>query len=434
MFAACGGTGDGAVLSFTAPDGPVAASRIEVVLASADSGSMIATRQRIRPGILMQEDVVYYRQRSRVDAIQDIVALDGFELRIEPDPTVVGDETFVPFALIYDKQDVLIGVGTVNADDGTPIPVLVRPGTVASYEMTVVQLAPDADRAGITAGQGHAVLCESQTGSWRSGAVWRPASGPQIRLLLPDVSADPDAMDAMERASDLDCDDHAVDKEDCDDLRAAYYPGQIETCDGDDTDCDNRRLELVEGCSPLNGENCSAPGVSLCAEGPLDNSSGLQGTCKPSAACGCAQTGGGIPQGCVACALKAVGANSSGNVAPCAPAVGKVHFDSCAAPGCGVDVVGADGPWELKIAAEESGPFSGRLTGITTGYFYLRATYLGTASFPPTSTTIGGAYTAITPVQGPPVLLPINLEIQDLALSTCMASPTTGNHAMLCSP
>src|SRR6476620_10329404 len=82
VFAACGGTGDGAVLSFTAPDGPIAASRIELVLASADTEAMTEAKQRMRPGMLMEEPVVYYRQRSTVDAIQDVAGLDGFEVRI----------------------------------------------------------------------------------------------------------------------------------------------------------------------------------------------------------------------------------------------------------------------------------------------------------------------------------------------------------------
>jgi len=53
-------------------------------------------------------------------------------------------------------------------------------------------------------------VCDGEAGSWRSGAVWKRPSGPQIRLLLPDLAADPAATDAMLRDSDLDCDQYAA--------------------------------------------------------------------------------------------------------------------------------------------------------------------------------------------------------------------------------
>lgn len=432
MFAACGGSGDGAVLSFTAPDGPVAASRIELVLASADTEAMTETKQRTAPGMLAEELVVYYRQRSTVDALQDVTGVDGFEVRIEPDQTVVGDETFVPFALFYNAQDALIAVGTVNDENGVPTPVIIKPGTVASYDVAVVTLAPDAEAAGIAAGQGHAVRCESNAGSWASGAVWKPATGPQIRLLLPDVAADPDATDAMERANDLDCDDHSADGRDCDDLRSAYHVGQTETCDGLDTDCDGRPLELITGCAAPTAGTCSAPGVQVCADGPNDATAGMTSQCLQSAACGCALVGGSYPVSCNRCALNWV--PTSGGVDPCDPGVGKLHFDQCVAPGCTVEVVGVDGPWEVKIGPGEIGPFSARITGITGGYYYLRAKYLDSAPFATNTASLGGAYIAITGSQGGrPALIPINLEAIDGPLTQCPVTPS-GNIAMQCSP
>jgi len=431
MFAACGGSGDGAVLSFTAPDGPIAASRIELVLASADMEAMTETKQRIRPGVLMEEPVVYYRQRSKVDAIQDVTGVDGFEVRIEPDQTVVADETFVPFALIYDAQDALIAVGTVNDENGLPTPVIIKPGTVALYDLAVVKLAPDADAAGIAAGEGHAVHCESSAGSWASGAVWKPAIGPQIRLLLPDVSANPDAIDAMERASDLDCDDHPAEGRDCDDLRSAYHAGQTETCDGFDTDCDGRPLELITGCQSTTNAVCGAMGVSVCSEGPASGAP-MPSTCLPTAACGCAAIGGVTPPDCASCSLPWV--TASGGIDPCDPGVGKLHFDQCVAPGCTLEVVGADGAWEIKIGPDEIGPFSARITGITGGYYYLRAKYLDSTPFPTAATSLGGAYIAVTGSQGGrATLMPINLERAENTVSQC-PSTQSGNIIMQCSP
>ena len=431
MFAACGGRGDGAVLSFTAPDGPAGAARIELVLASAGSDARTTANQRMRPGILLEESVVYYRQRSSVDAILGVGHLDGFEVRIEPDQMVVEDERLIPFALIFDAQDALIGVGTVNDGNGIPSPVLVKPGTVASYDITVVRLAPDTDDGGVAVGQGHAIVCEGQQGSWPSGAVWRSERGPQIRLLLPDVSKNPDSTDAMARETDLDCDLHAADERDCDDLRAAYHPGQTETCDGADTDCDGRLLELIEGCAaPISG-TCSAPGVQLCTEGTNSPAP----ACVTSAACGCVLPASD-PLGCHACELDGVGSlGGSGPIDPCAPAVGKILIDSCQAPGCSVDVVGADGPWEIEIGPDQDGPFSARLTHITAGYYFLHATYLGSSPFPPNANTIGGAYIAITgPQGGPAVLQPINLELAIQPVDDCQPSGSTGDNIMRCRP
>jgi len=429
VLAACSGGGDGAVLTFTATDAPTGVGRIELVLASASPDSITATRQRQRPGMPHEEDVVYYRQRSSVDAITGISSLAGFEVRIEPDEALVPDETFIPFALIYDQADVLIAVGTVNDAAGEPSAVMIKPGVVAAYDVTVVALAPDVDTAGVGVGQGHAVVCDGVAGSWRSGAVWKRASGPQIRLLLPDLAADPAATDAMLRGSDLDCDQYPADDRDCDDLRTAYHAGQVETCDGQDTDCDGRRMELVEGCASPTNLACSATGVSLCTEAPTETAAA--GACLPTAACGCASTGGSIPAGCAVCSLGWVTA-PNGAMA-CAPAVGKLHIEQCDTPGCTVDVVGIDGPWEVKIAPEEVGPFAARLPGISTGYVYLRAKYLGTAPFPANTISLGAAYIAVVSGQGRPIMTSVNLDFADGVMNQCTPG-SSGNNPMQCQP
>jgi hypothetical protein len=260
--------------------------------------------------------------------------------------------------------------------------------------------------------------------------VWKRADGPQIRLLLPDLAEDPGAADAMLRSTDLDCDAHAADSRDCDDLRIAYHDGQTETCDGQDTDCDGRRLELVEGCNATGDVTCSATGVSLCAEGPTD-APAVAGVCLQTAECACSPNGGGTGQSCASCTLGWT--TTSGGATLCAPAAGKLHFDPCAAPGCTIDVVDVTGPWEIRIAPEEAGPYSVRLTGIATDYFYLRAKYLGT-TVPAIATSLGEAYIGVTdPLQIRPKLLPINLGRSETARTQCTPG-TSGNNPMLCLP
>lgn len=434
-LAACG-TGDGAVLSFEAPDGPGAASRIEVVLASASSDSMTATQQRKRRGDLATEGVVYYRQRSSVDAILGVASVDGFELRIEPEALMVADEQMIPFALIYDSADVLIGVGTVNDDLGKPTFVTIKPGVVQSYDLSVLALAPDDDAAGIGPGEGHAVGCESDAGSWRSGAVWKRADGPQIRLLLPDLAEDVGATDAMLRSSDLDCDAHAAsdaedaeDADDCDDLRAAYHPGQTETCDGEDKDCDGRRLEVIEGCAVANSPTCGTTGIALCIEAP--DQTPVQSTCRASAACACTSTAGGTPSpGCAGCALGWTTATAGGT--PCAPSIGKMHFEQCttSAP-CTIDLVEVIGPWEIKIAAAAIGPYSNQVIGLTNDV-YIRATYLGTTVPVPSAPTLGAANLGVTggTQQARAAIVPVNLNLELQPVTAC--APGTGSNSMRC--
>jgi hypothetical protein len=65
VVAACS-PDDGAILTFEAPGGPDAAARIHIVLASADAETIgTGIRQRMRPGALNEEDVVYRSTGSR---------------------------------------------------------------------------------------------------------------------------------------------------------------------------------------------------------------------------------------------------------------------------------------------------------------------------------------------------------------------------------
>ena len=95
-------------------------------------------------------------------------------------------------------------------------------------------------------------------------------------------------------------------------------------------------------------------------------------------------------------------------------------------------MVGADGEWEIEVAASALGPFSNRVTGILTGDYFLRANYKGSANFTTLSTTIGGAYIAITRPQGTSYLQPINLVLEDPPLDQCPPVPSSGNSFMRC--
>jgi len=422
MTAACSSGGDGAVLTFDVPAGLVAASRIDLVLASDDAPIEEVFPQRKRTGTLDKEDVVYFRQRTAVDSIVGITSLFGFEVRIEPDVALVPDTTFIPFALIYNAQDVLVGVGSVNNDKGTPSAVIIKPGLQLSYTVTVTALEPDLDRhAELSPGDGYMVDCEGNLGPWRSGAVWRAASGPQIRLLLPDPEAT-DATDAMERPHDLDCDQSPaiptmpgedlanvpVHDRDCDDLRAAYNPEQIETCDGNDTDCDEKRLELIQGCQVTNFA-CSMPGVLVCDD-LTPTHTPTQSVCAPTADCACRGT---LSPDCTRCDL-AFTASSFGKT-PCQPSVGKLYFaPPSGTVGCTLNIVNIEGPWALTIAPERDGNYVSQLTGITSNSYWLQALYSGSAPLslaPPLS--IGAGYIMIRcPMAAP------QLKIVDLGLMT----------------
>jgi hypothetical protein len=426
VTACSGSSGDGAVLTIVAPDGPTDAARIELVLASADPASITTADQRTQPGSLGTEEVVYYRQRATGGALTSVPTVDGFSIRIEPFVDLVADESFIPFALVYDDTDALIAVGTVDDDAGAPAPVIIKSGVVADYVMTVQAVIPDAD-TGVRAGEGHAVLCESNEGAWTSGAAWKAANGSQLRLLLPDLAADPAATDATEREADLDCDDHEATEKDCDDLRTAYHADQTETCDGEDTDCDGHRLEIVEGCSLVTNA-CGGIGYSICSEGGSTPSS--SSTCQADAQCACsAAPGNGVY--CNACILD--WRTSSNLTAPCAPAVGRQHAEGCPATGCTIELVQVDGPWEITLSRLEAGPFSSaKLTGVPTGDFYMRAKYLGGTTIMPTTPSIGGVYLALTNATRV-IPISVDLQIKGAAASACTPTMTgTGNSQMYC--
>jgi hypothetical protein len=360
VVAACGGSDDGALLTIHAPDGPGAATRLEIILASADATTITTIDgQRMMPGALAEESARYYRQRAKGGEVAAVATLDGFVIRIEPELAVADDPMLIPFLVAYD-DDTIIGIGAVLDARGEPGPVEILPGRVSKY---VVELVPMTPATGaIESGQHLEVACET----WRSGIAWRPGDGTQLRLLLPDLAADPSATDARTRPLDLDCDAHDAPDADCDDLRANYHAGPQDACDGEDTNCDGQRL-LVQQC-PLEAGVCDtgpAMGVQLC-----DDTTGQPiGTCASDPACACRN---GDPT-CHRCMLDFQPTPSPDTQSTCTPAVDSISLAAyCSAnEPCTVDVLPRGGRFEAKISSEALSGFGSRVTDVHGEIFLL---------------------------------------------------------------
>ena len=423
------GSDDGAILTFDAPGGPDAAARIQIVLASADTEAIgTGIRQRMQPGALGEEDVVYYRQRAKGGVVDTVDAIDGFQIRIEPEIDAAPDEAFIPFALIYDDASELIGVGAVEDADGNPMAVEIREDVRIDYTMTVTPVTyPGADVA-LAANQGVVVGClDDHAGVWTSGIAWKPDTGPQLRLLLADLAADPEATDASARGADLDCDAFDASDDDCDDLRSAYHPGQPETCDGLDTDCDGQRMEVQE-CVLPNG-TCGGMGVSLCSD---QGANAVTTQCAPDPTCACLS--GSTNGSCSRCIIDTrLGTGGGASRAACAPAIGKLHLDQYCEGGCQIEVVEVEGAFEVTLAATETGPFATRVQ--SAGYAYMRAKIGGQAFPTPTMTytSVGRVFLAVTNAVRTQSLN-VDLEITDEVTDACTPAMLVDNYSMYCTP
>ena len=412
---------EGAVLTFAAPEGPASAARIEIVLANADAETIgTGIRQRTRPGVLTEEDVVYYRQRARGGALDAVATVDGFSVRIEPEIEIAPDEAFIPFAFLFDASDALIGIGAVNDADGSPMPVTITEGALAKYTLTVTAVTvPGADVA-LARDQGTVVSCRTPDAAWTSGFAWRPETGPQLRLLLGEDTA----TDASERAADLDCDTFEAGRDDCDDLRSAYHPNQPESCDGLDTDCDGQRVELL-ACPPTIGD-CGSTRVAACTDETIGQGTATS-ACVPDPSCVCAST----QNQCAHCTLTTRA--GSGASAVCAPAIGKIHF-ACPANSCTVEIVEVTGPFDVYLGVAQDGPFVKPRLMNAPGLAYLRVK--STTATPPTTGTpmsAGKVMLAVSTEERTEVV-GVDLQIDPTMDSACIDSPTPGDYVMSCSP
>lgn len=425
VAAACDpGANEGAVLTFTTPEGPLAATRLEIVLANAatDAISDVAN-QRHEPGSEASEAVRYYRQRAFGGTIEGSLDLDGYQLRIEPDATISTDERFVPFVFAY-AADQLVGIGAIEDDSGDPTFAQITPGALAGYAVTMTRMVEnDAADAAIERGAARVVTCAAATtgARWNSGVAWLP-HGRQLRLLLPDRARDDGATDATARTADLDCDAHPADASDCDDLRGAFYSGAAETCDGLDTNCDSQRY-IAQAC---NAGGASCPGLPTSGVQICDDESGALGVCRISAECACAQ--GTATPGCWSCTVDFPGGTAAAKPA-CSPSIGKIKLPMCEGVGCSVEVTAATNGWRAFISLVETGGFSDKLSDVLGGVYLevKRGTTL-----PVTADGIGAIYLRVTMGQvttSVPILIFMNGDE-----SSCHPTANGNGSVMTCSP
>jgi hypothetical protein len=425
--AACGGSNDGAVLTVRSPDGPATASRIEIVLASADAMTIAdIDGQRTMPTMLTVEQARYYRQRATAGFVDDVAKLDGFVVRIEPNLGVSPDEQFIPFLLAYGDGDALIGIGTVRDEAGNPASVVIQAGRSDPYFVDMVPLADTDGDNGIASGESMTIGCAGHNQQpFRSGVAWRPSSGPQLRLLMPDTSIDAKATDATPRSLDLDCDDHDAPDDDCDDLRAAFNNDGAERCDGQDTNCDGARFEIVD-CAIT--DTCgSNTGVQLC----LDAGANPQaGQCVGDPKCQCTM---GQPGPCTKCILDFRPTSDPAKQTPCAPAVGTLAIAGCAVGSpCTVEVVRRPGPWEGSVSVQPDSGFGQKAVGVTDKVFLEAKLGSGSDVTGMSAESVGAIFLAVS--QGTSVrYIGVDLELNgNGAIGACVT--TNGTSPMVCGP
>jgi hypothetical protein len=345
-LAGAGCTDTGAHLTFSAPSGPRAVTSFQVVLATPEQIPSIGG-QRTQAGLVETQTVSYYLQRTIAGGTHGkIDHVDGFAIRVEPDPAMA-ETQFIPFVLMY-EGDTIVAVATYYAAPlQVPSPILVMGDEIDKYVLHVEPVEQVGDMEPMATGNVRVVTCyrDDQT-TFTSGIVWRPNTGGELRLLFP---AD-GGLDATGRALDLDCDAHPVTTEssgkDCDDSRDWFHQDAQETCDGFDTNCDGLQ-SLVVACSGSNvcPDATTNAGVALC-----NDRTGEQGRCESDPQCLCT---GGAP--CPHCVIANELGSSLSKVRPCQPSIGYVLVDELCPDlaRCGrVEVVGTGGGWKADISLD----------------------------------------------------------------------------------
>jgi Putative metal-binding motif len=404
--AACGSE-DGTILAIRAPEGPDGVARLEIVLAADGRVDAVDDQRKAPRDFAGVEAVRYYRQRATAGVIEGVGRADGFTLRIEPDLAMVPDQTFVPFLVAYDADGDVIGVGAVLGEQREPASITIEGSAMRKYFVDMVPLAAMDPALGMGDRQSMRVDCDD----WTSGIAWRPAAT-QLRLLL----AEPGSSDASVRALDLDCDGHAADESDCDDLRAFFHAGRQDACDGMDQNCDGART-TVQACA---NANCATGGVQLCD----DRTGEPIGACQQTASCAC--TGGGP---CAYCALAYKPTSNPATQTPCAPASGKMKFPACieGAP-CTIDVLSATPPWTAYLSNNPTMGFTTRIT-VMTGDAYIElksGNVIGQAG-----DSVGTLHLMVTQ-GGATRLVSVDLQLQEDA--QCTAISGSSLYAMSCGP
>ena len=417
-----GCTETGAHLTLVAPDGPSAATRFDVVLATPERVPSIAG-QRVSARSLATQTVSYYLQRTIAGGDSDAIDhVDGFTLRIAPNAALT-ESDFIPFVLIYGDGGIT-GVATYLASDSQmPSPILVKRDEIDTYKLAVEPVTEIGDSDAPAARQVEVIQCGDKT----SGIVWRPAHGGELRLLFP---LD-DSMDATGRKLDLDCDGHAVTIEssddDCDDTRGAFHREAPETCDGYDTNCDGQQ-NLVVAC-PATSNTCADPtagtGVALC-----DDRTGTQAQCQSDPQCLCAGVGAA---GCIKCVVDNQLGTATGTVVPCQPGIGYLATPMCTdGLRCRVDVIGVHGGWVAAVSSD-GGSFGSSASNVASKVFLQvkRPEGPGAAITGTRGDSTGEVDLVITPANGTPILWPVDLrlDVDDSTVSCASGGP----YQMACS-
>jgi hypothetical protein len=419
LVAACG-TEEGSVLTIRAPEGPAGVARLEIVLANADKIETI-DGQRLAPANFAGEEAVrYYRQRATAGVIEGVGAADGLSVRIEPNIAMVPEKIFVPFLVAYDDHDAVIGVGAVLDENLEPTTITIEGGAARKYFVDMTPLSAMDPALGMGARESMNVVC-GEDRKWTSGIAWRPAAT-QLRLLLADRSQNLDATDASERDADLDCDAHAANETDCDDLRPAFHAGRQDVCDGMDQNCDGARTS-VQSCQD---GTCTTGGVQLCD----DRTGEPIGACLANASCAC-DSGA-----CAFCALTFRATQDAAKKSPCAPGVGKMKFAGCIeGAACTIEVVSTTGPWVGYISTQPTAGFTTKITNVITEA-YLELKLSGTSEVVGQAASSVGAVNLAITQNGQTRLLPVDIQLADTAPNAiCQVIPGTTNlHAMTCAP
>ncbi len=430
LSAACGSEdrGDGATLTVRAPAGPTDVGRFDIILANAaDNGVLEVQHQRANPADLSEQDVRYYRQRATAGSIEEVDRVDGFVLRIQANPDANPDAQFIPFLVAWDTGggiDRLLGVGAVLDANGDPTEIVIQEGRSDAYFVDLIALDNVEQGEVITRGASLVVECAMTGEPFRSGIAWHPGNGPQLRLLLGDPALDRD--DASDRALDLDCDSHEAIGDDCDDVRATFHPGQAELCDGADTNCDGRQLELMEcGLAPGTCGPAASTGVQVCID---RNGGSTPEQCEGTPACQCAVGNVGT---CRKCILDFKATTSSGEQQPCAPALGLLDLGCTSDEPCRVDVMDREDPFVTFIALAADGGLGKSLTDVRGPIAVEVKLRSGPTVVAAPQSSIGATYLAVTTAAGT-TYVGVDLQIGSLAVDDC-TEVTPGVNKMVCS-
>ena len=427
VVAACSSE-QGARLGLHAPQGPASAASFDLVLATPSVVPVIPD-QRVDPHALTTETATYFLQRTAATG-DAIPSLNGYTIVLEPSPTIA-DTSFIPFLLAYDDRGALAGIGTYHADPASsqPSAILVQRGEVDEFILEVEPVHEIDPSAPILPQQALRVACTRQDGTtFQSGVAWHPASGPELRIVLPD---DPSSEDATQRKLDLDCDDHVVAPNDasadCDDVRASFHEGAPDTCDGEDTNCDGNRFVVVD-CPAASGicpNPATGSGVALC-----DDTSGVQAPCQSDGQCLCDTTS----SGCTKCQIAHLAVTMTGSITPCQPGVGQLMSPQGCDGGspCTVAVVATSGGWDAAVAQSLVTGFDQEVTGVGSSYFLRahRPEGQGAAITGNPGEDTGEVDLAITDHDGATQLVTVDLRLDELP-SQC---PGNGPYPMICSP